>query len=356
MSTFYSFTQSFSYFGEIKRFMESFFDEIKKLNAIPSYSKHERFVQGIINAINEKIVTQDEMLPTVSKMMQELGFSRETIIRGYKELIYRGIVVSRSRQGYFVGSGNTDILMNIALLMYNLDTFEEQFYRNFRHEIGHNISLNTYFHHGNIEIFETILSQIKGKYGMYVIAPIPNPKTKELLDMIPREKLLMFDRFEPLDGDFNHITQEFRKSSYEVFSRLEPKIRQYDEFIFFHSPNSLDPKEIVAAFKKFLKDFNINGRIEKEYIPGSVEKGKAYFTLDNFALWQIMKDCKAKKLKPGTDLGLLSSNDEPAKEIIGITTYSADFSQMGVMAGRAVLNRQKIQLTVPMILFERTTL
>jgi len=336
--------------------MESFFEEIMKLSSIPSYSKHERFVQGIINAINERIVAQDEMLPTVNKMMQELGFSRETIIKGYKELIDRGIVVSRSRQGYFVGSGNTDILMNIALLMYNLDTFEEQFYRNFRHEIGQNINLNTYFHHGDIEIFETILSQIKGKYGMYVIAPIPHPKTRELLDIIPREKLLMFDRFEPLDGDFNHITQEFRKSSYEVFCKLAPKIQRYDEFIFFHSANSLDPKEIVVAFKKFLKEFTINGKIEKEYIPGSVEKGKVYFTLDNFALWQIMKDCKTKGLKPGTDLGVLSSNDEPAKEIIGITTYSADFSQMGVIAGRAVLNRQRIQLTVPMILFERSTL
>lgn len=336
--------------------MESFFDEIKKLNAIPSYSKHERFVQGIINAINERIVAQDEMLPTVSKMMHELGLSRETVIRGYKELVDRGIVVSRSRQGYFVGSGNTGIVMNVALLMYNLDTFEEQFYRNFRHEIGQNISLNTYFHHGNIEIFETILAQIKGKYGMYVIAPIPDPKTKELLETIPREKLLMFDRFEPLEGDFNHITQEFKKSSYEIFSALAPKIRQYDEFVFFHSESSLDPKEIVVAFKKFLKDFDVKGRIEKEYIPGSIERGKVYFTLDNFALWQIMKDCKAKSLQPGIDLGVLSSNDEPAKEIIGITTYSADFSQMGIIAGRAVLNRQKIQLTVPMILFERTTL
>jgi len=336
--------------------MDSIFQEIRILGDTPSYSKHDRFVQGIINAINAKIVVRDEILPTVSKMMKELGFSRETVIRGYKELIDRGIVVSRNRQGYFVGSGNTDRIMNVALLMYNLDTFEEQFYRNFRHEIGHNISLNTYFHHGDIEIFETILSQIKGKYGMYVIAPIPHPKTRELLEIIPRNKLLIFDRYEPLDGVFNHITQEFAKSSYEIFSKLAPRIRQFDEFIFYHSPASLDPKEIVSSFKKFLKDFNIKGRIEKEFIPGTVEKGKVYFTLDNFALWQIMRDSISKKLEPGKDIGVLSSNDEPAKEITGITTFSADFSEMGTLAGRAVLKKQEIQLTVPMILFQRTTL
>jgi DNA-binding transcriptional regulator YhcF (GntR family) len=336
--------------------MDSIFQEIRILGDTPSYSKHDRFVQGIINAINAKIVARDEILPTVSKMMKELGFSRETIIRGYKELIDRGIVVSKNRQGYFVGSGNTDRIMNVALLMYNLDTFEEQFYRNFRHEIGHKINLNTYFHHGDIEIFETILSQIKGKYGMYVIAPIPNPKMIELLENIPRNKLLIFDRYEPLDGEFNHITQEFANSSYDVFSKLAPRIRQFDEFIFYHSPASLDPKEIVGSFKRFLKDFNIKGHIEKEFIPGTVEKGKVYFTLDNFALWQIMRDCISKNLKAGKDVGVLSSNDEPAKEITGITTFSADFSQMGTLAGRAVLKKQDIQLTVPMILFQRTTL
>jgi DNA-binding transcriptional regulator YhcF (GntR family) len=336
--------------------MDRIFQEIKKLADIPSYSKHDKFVQGIINAINDKVVAQDEMLPSVNTVIKELGLSRETIIKGYKDLISRGIVESKNRHGYFVANSNAEQTLNVALLMYNLDTFEEQFYRNFRHELGPNIRLNPYFHHGDMEIFETILTQIKGKYGMYVIAPIPHAKSKELLETIPRNKLLMFDRYEPLDGDFNHITQEFGQSSYKVFSELAPKICKFNEMIFYHSPNSLDPKEIVKSFKKFLKDFNIKGRIVDEYTLGSVEKGKVYFTLDNFALWQIMRDCKSKNLVPGKDLGVLSHNDEPAKEISGITTFSADFSSMGKLAGQAILNKEKISLTVPMLLFERNTL
>lgn len=336
--------------------MDGIFKEIKKLADVPSYSKHDRFVQGIINAIDEKIIGKDEMLPSVNRLIKELGFSRETIIKGYKDLINRGIVESKNRHGYFVGNGNTDQTLKVALIMYNLDTFEEQFYRNFRHELGQNVQLSTYFHHGDIEIFDTILSQIRGKYGMYVVAPIPHIKTRELLEAIPRNKLLMFDRFEKLDGDFSHITQEFGRSSYEVFSKLANKIKQFDEFIFYHSDDSLDPEEIVRSFKDFLVDFDVKGKIISEYKPGSVEKRKVYFTLDNFALWQIMRDAKSKKLKPGKDLGVLSHNDEPAKEIIGITTFSADFSNMGTMAGHAVLNKEKIQLTVPMILFERLSL
>jgi DNA-binding transcriptional regulator YhcF (GntR family) len=336
--------------------MKSVFDEIQKLAEVPSYSKHDRLVQGVINAIDAKIIARDDMLPSVNTMIRELHFSRETIVKGFRELISRGIIESKNRLGYFVANGNTDQTLKVALLMYNLDTFEEQFYRNFRHGLGKDVHLNIYFHHGNIEIFETILGQIKGKYGMYVVAPIPHPKTKELLEMIPRTKFLMFDRYEPLEGEFNHITQEFEQATYKALKELAPVLGRFKEMIFYHSPDSLDPKEIVPAFKKFLKDFKIKGRILTEYKAGSIEKGKAYFTLDNFALWQMIKDCKAKRIRPGKDTGILSYNDEPAKEIIGITTLSTNFSLMGIRAGEAVMNREKVSETIPTVLLRRNTL
>ncbi|KAA2242625.1 GntR family transcriptional regulator [Chitinophaga agrisoli] len=336
--------------------MENVFEKIKELEEVSAYSKHDRLVQGIINAINEDVLKRDDALPSVNTMIRELKFSRETIVKGYKELVSRGIIESNYRLGYFVANGNTEQIMKVALLMYNLDTFEEQFYRNFRQQLGKGVDLNIFFHHGNIEIFETILQQIKGKYGMYVVAPIPHPKTRELLEAIPRNKFLMFDRYEPLEGEFNYITQEFEQASYNAFKQLAKAIKQFDEMIFLHSDQSLDPREIVKAFKKFLKDFKMKGRIIPEFTAGMVEKGKVYFTLDNFAMWEILKECERKKLQPGKDVGLLSHNDEPAKEFVGITTYSTDFALMGKTAGQAVITREKIQQVIPTVLAKRKTL
>lgn len=332
------------------------FDKIKELEQVAAYSKHDRLVQGIIQAINEKVLLPEDTLPSVNQMIRSLGFSRETIMKGYRELVSRGIIESKNRLGYYVANSSTEQLLKVALLMYNLDTFEEQFYRNFRNTLGTSVDLQVFFHHGNIDIFETILQRIRGQFGMYVIAPIPHPKSKELLNSIPRNKLLMFDRFEPLEGEFNHITQEFEKSSYKVFEQLASAIKHYSEFIFYHSPDSLDPKEIAKAFRKFLRNYGMEGKIVKEFVPGTVEKGKVYFTLDNFVMWEIMKECKTKKLIPGTDVGLLSHNDEPAKEIVGITTYSADFAMMGTMAAKAILNHEQVRITVPTTLARRSTL
>ncbi|MCD2421836.1 GntR family transcriptional regulator [Niabella pedocola] len=336
--------------------MTTVFDKITELEQVSSYSKHDRIVQGVINTINEKILSPGDTLPSVNAMIRTLGFSRETIIRGYRDLISRGIVASRNRLGYFVANGSTQQLLRVALLMYNLDSFEEQFYRNFRKTLGEGINLQVFFHHGNIEIFETILQRIRRQFGMYVIAPIPHPRSKDLLETIPRNQLLMFDRYEPIDGVFNHITQEFERSSYQVFEQLVNEIRAFDEFIFYHSPDSLDPKEIVTSFRKFIKKYKINGTLIREFVPGTVKKGKVYFTLDNFAMWEILKECKVKKLKPGKDVGILSHNDEPAKEFVGITTYSADFALMGTMAAGAILKNEPIQATIPTTLTRRNTL
>ncbi len=336
--------------------MDSIIEKIRELEGVASYSKHDRLVQGIINAINDKVIGHSDMLPSVNAMIRELKFSRETIMKGYRDLVSRGLIESKNRLGYFVANDNTIRSLKLALLMYNLDTFEEQFYRNFRKQLGEDVEFNVFFHHGNIEIFETILQQIRGKYGMYVVAPIPHPKTKELLESIPRNKFLMFDRYEPLEGEFNHITQEFERSSYSAFVQLVDAIRQFDQMIFYHSPQSLDPKEIVSAFKKFQKKFKINGKILPEFKPGSVQKGAVYFTLDNFVMWEILRECKAKKLRPGKDVGILSHNDEPAKEFVGITTYSTDFALMGKMAGEAVMKRQQVKLVIPTTLARRTSL
>lgn len=338
--------------------MKNLIDEILELDGTPGMSKHEQLVMGISNAIRERIIEMGDLLPSVNQLIKETGFARETIMKAYRELKERGIVVSKKRLGFYVASTDLGKQFKVALLMFANDTFQTIFYQNFRNELGDKAEVEVFFHHNNIEVFEKILAHIRGRYAMYVVSPTPHPKTVKLLLTLPMNKFLMVDRYVPLPVEFNHITQEFEESSYRVFSELSPAIKQFDEMYFFHKPASIIPVEIMRAFKKFLIDFNIKGGVRHEYVPGSIERGKVYFTLDNAELWQMVKDCKAKNLQPGKDVGLLSKNDELVKEIVldGITTYSSDFGLMARNAAQFVLNREPIQETVPMNLMRRNTL
>ncbi len=338
--------------------MVTIFKKVQELEEITSYSKHEQLVNGIINAIDERIVTQGSMLPSVNNMVRELGFARKTIVKAYDDLKERGLIESKKRLGYFVVNEATEQTMKVALLLYAFHPFQETFYNAFRKGVGENIQVDVYFHHYNMEIFETIIGNIVGKYGMYVVAPIPHPRSTIPLNKIPRNKLLIVDRYQNLDGPFSHITQEFETATYLALLELEESIRKYSQIIFFFKPNSDYPKGILRAFKRFINDTDIKGSILSHYEPGILEKSTVYYTIGDSDLWSILKDAKTKNFELGKDIGCVANNNSPVKEIIsgGITTFSTDFEVMGIKAAEFVKNRKPIQESIPSQLIRRASL
>jgi len=332
--------------------------KIQELEEVTAYSKHEQIVNGVINAIDERIVIQGSMLPSVNNMVRELGFASKTIVKAYKELKDRGIVDSKNRLGYFVVNEDTDQIKKVALLIYAFHPFQEEFYNSFRDTLGENIQVDVFFHHNNLEIFETILGNISGRYGMYVVAPIPHVRTKLILNNIPRHKLLLVDRFEELEGDFSYITQEFEISTYMMLKALVSKIGQYEGITLFFMPNSDHPIEISRAFKKFLQDFGINGTVQTHYQVGQILPRHIYFTIGDGDLWKILKDARKYDLEVGKDVGVLSNDNSPVKEIIcgGITTFSTDFELMGRRAAAFVLHGENVSEVIPTVLIQRKSL
>jgi DNA-binding transcriptional regulator YhcF (GntR family) len=337
--------------------MRDVYQEIRQLE-INGLSKHEQLVHGIINAINDKILSKGDALPSVNSLIKELGFARETVAKGYKDLAGRGIVESKNRVGFYVANEDTEQQLRLALIIFAFDSFQEVFYKTLRNKLGKGIHIDVFFHHNNIDVFESIISSVRGKYGMYIVAPIPHQKTADILSTLPLSKFLMIDRYEPMPGDYSYIAQEFEQSSYNAFKQLSSTIKEYKGMVYFHRPSSDTPVEILNAYKKFVKDCKIKSTIKTEYIPGSIEKGYVYFTINNTELWAMLKDCMAKGFKLGKDVGILSHNDDLVKEIIcdGITTYSTDFKLMAERAAEFVLHREKIQEFIPTVLIRRKSL
>lgn len=359
LSPFQNLLTNFNYQREVNTvLMQTIYQKIIELESLPGCSKHQRIVDGVINAINDKIVRNGEILPSVNALIKELGFARETVAKAYRDLVNKGIIESKNRLGYYVSNVDTDQSIKVALMMCSIDSYQERLYNSFRNTLGENAHLDVFFHHNNIEVCETMLSHVNGKYGMYVICPVTHPKIIKLLEAIPKNKFLMIDRFEPLENEFNYITQEFEQASYKIFENLYKAIIEFDEIIFFCKNASPIEQEIVSSFNKFIKNYKVKGKVVNTYIPGSVKKGKVYFSINNAELWTILKDVKNKKLKLGRDVGILSMNDEPIKELIlgGITTFSTDFSSIGKLAAQHVLTHTKVQKVIPTILYRRKSL
>ena len=338
--------------------MNTVYDKILEMEEVVGLSKHEQLVHGIINAIDERIITQGSMLPSVNSMVKELGFASKTIVKAYSELKNRGIVESKNRLGYFVINEATAQKVKVALLIYAFHPFQEIFYNTFRQRLGEQIQVDVFFHHSNMEVFETIIGNIKGRYGMYVVAPIPHPNIQNVLNQIPRNKLLLVDRYEELKGDFSHITQEFEVATYMALQSLADRIKSFGKMTLYYRKNIDYPVEVLRAYQRFVKDFDIEGKVAPHYFPESVEPGNVYFTIGDGDLWGLLKDCKKQGIEIGKEVGILSNNDGPVKEIVceGITTLSTDFEEMGRQAAEFVLSRKPVQRTIPTVLIRRNSL
>lgn len=338
--------------------MNDVFKQIYEMEGVSGLSKHDQLVNGILNAIQNKALNQGDLLPSVNNLINEFGFARETIAKAYKDLVTRGIVESKNRVGFYVSNCDINQHLKVALVLFAFDAFQETFYKEFRSKVGKGVHIDVFFHHNNIDVLESTIQNIRGRYGLFVVAPIPHKRTAEILGNLPMDRFLMIDRYEKIPGDYSYIAQEFEEASMNVFSALKDTIKQYDSMIYYHRPAADTPIEILHAFKSFVKANKIKHQILTEYIPGTLEKGHVYFTINNTELWSMLKDCRLKKLKPGKDVGILSHNDEVVKELIfdGITTYSADFKVMAEKAAEFVLTRKKIQEIIPTVLIRRKSL
>ncbi len=86
----------------------------------------------------------------------------------------RGIVESKNRIGFYVARKIPGNSLRIALIIFAFDSFQEVFFKTFRDSLGEPAHIDIFFHHNNIDVLESIVASVRGKYGMYVVAPIPH--------------------------------------------------------------------------------------------------------------------------------------------------------------------------------------
>ena len=301
---------------------------IHRLRSVNSLSKHEQIINGVIEAIDHEFLKVGDQLPSINVMVEEVGYARKTIVNAYEELKDRGLVESKKNKGYFIISKETHQRKKVALLMYAFERFQEAFYNTLRAELGESVQIDVFFHHSNLQVFESILTNIYGKYGIYVIAPIEDPSVAEQLKQIPPEKLVIVDRNLPIGNEFNYVTQEFRDSTRQLMIELLPRIQTFQKVILFFRSDRDYPEGVLEAFNQLVGRYDLNAEVKNQYDPGTVMPGSLYIFVSDSDMWNILLDCRNQSLKIGKEVGLLSFNDHIMKDLIfdGITTISTSFT------------------------------
>jgi DNA-binding transcriptional regulator YhcF (GntR family) len=311
--------------------------------------------QQLINALNQAIHLGDlkpgDALPSVNQLSSEGGISRDTVFKVYREMVRRGVIESAPQHGYFVASDRNKIM----LFLDKYSSFKDTLYHNFRAQLPENYGVDLFFHHYNFRVFESIILDNIGQYSMYVIMNFDHEMQSDVLRKIDQNKLLIFDWGCFDKNEYSFVCQDFDLAVYNSLVSGLQRIRTYKEFVLIFPSDTHHPKETIDAFKRFCRDYNIKSRVVNSLDTIDKFENKLFFVIDDLDLVKIIKITSSVSLELGKDVGIISYNDTPMKEVVGngISVVSTDFALMGKMAADFVLHKQKLQFIVPTTLTER---
>jgi len=303
-------------------------------------SKKDAIVDGILDAISHNCIEKGDSLPSVNKMIQKLGVARMTVVKALRILKERGIIVSEDKVGYFVQDVNVKRELKVFLFLTGFYSYHETLYNSIVEGIGdQEITIDLYFHHCNPRIFKTVLNENLGLYGLYITTGFDDPQVRKVLSRIPPRKLLQIIRPPVLEG-VSSIIQDFSSGLKNSLGSLKERLLNYERFILVFPPRKGHPEDIKMAFTEFCSEIQMEHQIEKKVTNELIAKGTAFWVIEDSDLISLIKTGEELQLKLGTDLGILSYNETPMKEIIrnGITVVSADFVKLGQSISRFILN------------------
>jgi len=303
-------------------------------------SRKQAIVNGILDAIHNNDLRKGDPLPSVNKFIQKLGVARMTVVKSLNILKERGIIISEDKVGYYVRDVNVRREQKVLLFLTGFYSYHEILYNSIIENIeGKEITVDLYFHHCNPRIFRAILNENLGSYGLYVITGMEDPQIKSTLQRIPPGKLLQIIR-PPLLDDVSTIHQDFYTGVKNSLEKLKPRLRHYNDFILIFPEKKGHPQQIKTAFYEFCSENGIKHAVEKRLSRDLINAGTAFFVIEDSDLISLIKMGEEQQLELGGELGILSYNETPMKEIIrnGITVISVDFARLGQSISRFVAN------------------
>jgi DNA-binding transcriptional regulator YhcF (GntR family) len=331
---------------------------MEKFTFKPDEGSSQTKLQQLIHAVNEAIslgiLKEGDFLPSVNQLNKESGISRDTIFKAYSILKQRSIISSTPTKGYFITSES----YRVFVLLDDFSAFKEQLYKSLRSNLPDNYAVDLLFHHYNPEVFTQLIQNSLGRYSMYVVMNIDNKNMEDVVRKIDPKKLLILDMGKDPRNEVSSLTQDFSKAVFNcLLSGLE-LIRKYDEFILVFPQNTPHPHETIEAFDLFCKENHLKHTTLEHIDNREVQPGQAYLVIKDSDLVKIVRDCKKNGYKIGSEVGIISYNDTPMKEIVGagITVISTDFVRMGRDCANFIVNKEKVNAVIPTQLIIRGSL
>lgn len=317
--------------------------------------KYRQIVNSIIEDIERGILPIGQRIPSINEISEEYYLSRDTVEKAYNHLKEKQIIVSAKGKGYYVARTILSSRINILFLLNKLSSYKLRIFNSFVNSMGANAKVDLHIYHCDPRLFLNILNENIGRYDHYVVMPhfkdvqqlhhSNNGEVLEVLRKLPEDKLLIMDNYLPdLNRNIASVYQDFKNDIYDALKEGLERLKRYKKLILVYPRKTMYPypQEILQGFQKFCTDFTFDFEVLDEIYPDmELRSQDAYVIIEEADLVNLVKQIRDKNLTLGKDIGIISYNDTPLKDLLGITVISTDFQVMGETAAYMILKKKK---------------
>ena len=325
--------------------------EIDDHSRIPKY---KQVVDSVLENILQGNLAIGSKIPSINEISESCYLSRDTVEKAYSQLKERKIIVSVKGKGYYVAKTDPVAQRTVLFLINKLSSYKMMIYNSFVLSMGNDTHVDLHIYHCDQTAFLHLIEKSIGYYDYYVIMPHfkdshlhhvnCTPKVVTALHHIPEDRLILLDNILPTTKkEVAAVYQDFGTDIYEALQEGISKLRKYDKLLLVY-PDRLVypyPREIVTGFRKFCVvhgfDFEV---LDEIYEDMDLQQRDVYITVEEMDLVNLVKQVRDQGLVMGQDMGIISYNDTPLKELLGITVISTDFRTMGETAAYMILKNK----------------
>ena len=325
--------------------------------------KYMQIANSITKAIKQGKYKKGDRIFSINKLSNEFCLSRDTVQKAYDLLEKDKIIEAVRGKGFYIHRTDIIVPYRVLLVFNKISNYKKQIYDTFISTLGKKASVDLKIHHSNYKLLEEIIHTGLGEYDYYVVMPHFYDRAEEayeLLNEIPREQLIVLDKDIPYNtGEYTAVYQDFENDIIDALETGLDTLGKYNKLIYVHPQIVPHPVEIINGFKNFCMQNNFAYQVVNEIKPCiDIHPRQAYIVIQETDLVNLIKCCRAKNLEVGKDVGIISYNETPLKEILldGITTLSTDHSKMGETAARLILENKKEKIKNPFTLIKRKSL
>lgn len=332
-----------------------------KIDSESEIPKYKQVVDLFISDIEAGIFKHGQRIPSINETSEELLLSRDTVEKAYVYMKKKGIVIAVRGKGYYINQVKVSKKLKICLIFNKLSNYKRSIYYSFVKAVGAKASVDVFIYNYDLDEFESIVNNNLNNYDYFVILPHfrnENANISQAIKKIPREKVLIVDRFLDELKDYPIVYQEYDKDIQSALSCGLDLLRKYSSLNLVFPKSEYYPPYIIRGFRIFCQvngfKYSLIDRIEDT----EIQQGEAYIIVSDDDLYLFIKRIRQKNWILGKDCGVVAYNENQVKEILcdGITTISTNHEEIGQLAAQMILTGKFEKIKSPFEFIRRNSL